>query len=444
VTETTPASVARSFLTAPFTRRTWAELVYVVVTAPLVTAGVIALVFLLGASVMLSMTVVGLVVSVPLLAVTLLGARYFAGVVHRALLSALLGEVVQEPAARPMPSGGVRGWLKWSYGDFAAWKALAFLIVSFPVMAVGLYVTVIGCAVGVICAVYPLWWQLVDPTNVDADGVVHHSGMQFGEFYIETWPRALGLAAAGLLLLFVMPWVVRGIVWVQRALVRGLLGPGRMTERVRALEETRTQAVDDSAAALRRIERDLHDGTQARLVALAMQLDMAREELGSDESPARDLIDKAHRNATDAIVELRQVTRSIHPPILDQGLDAALTTLAAGSAVPTLLTANLQVRPSPAIETIAYFCVAELLANVAKHSHASRATVAVTSPGDGHLRLQVGDDGVGGASVVETGGGLSGLEDRLRTVDGTLMIGSPAGGPTLVTIDLPLSGAPTP
>jgi signal transduction histidine kinase len=185
-------------------------------------------------------------------------------------------------------------------------------------------------------------------------------------------------------------------------------------------------------------------------VALAMHLDMAKEKLagvgpapadpgvpGGDDDlvRARDLLDTAHHNATEAIVELRDVTRSIHPPALDRGLDAALATLAARSGVPATVRASIAVRPSPAIETIAYFCVAELLTNVAKHSGASRATVDVT--GDGRLlRLRVSDDGRGGAAL-RPGGGLAGLAERVRTVDGRLDIASPAGGPTLVTVDLP-------
>jgi signal transduction histidine kinase len=438
VADTSVASVIRLFLTTPFTRRAWAEVTYVLVVAPIAGLGFTAVVGLLFVSAMLSLLVVGVVVSVPLLALTLLGARHVGGVVHRSLAAALLGEQVPEPPVRPPPSRGLRGWLGWSFGDAAAWRAMAFLIISFPVMMAAVYATVLAGAVGLIFLTNPLVRLVFDPTNVDADGVVRHSSMQFGDVYIDTWPRSLGIAALGVLVLLVTPWVVRGFVSVERLLVRNLLGPGQMTARLRDLEETRSQAVDDSAAALRRIERDLHDGTQARLVALAMQLDMAREELADDDSRARELVDTAHRNATDAITELRQVTRSIHPPILDRGLDSALATLAAGSAVPTLLSADIRARPSAAIETIAYFCVAELLANVAKHSHANRATVVVATQEGDRLRLQVGDDGVGGAAVADTGsGGLAGLVDRLRTVDGRLRIDSPPGGPTLVTVDLP-------
>jgi signal transduction histidine kinase len=158
---------------------------------------------------------------------------------------------------------------------------------------------------------------------------------------------------------------------------------------------------------------------------------------GADDSlvQARDLLDTAHRNATEAIVELRDVTRSIHPPALDKGLDVALATLTARSAVPASVRTELMARPSPAIETIAYFCVAELLTNAAKHSGARRVAVDVTG-GPSVVRLLVSDDGSGGA-VLRPGGGLAGLAERVRTVDGSLSISSPAGGPTVITIELP-------
>jgi signal transduction histidine kinase len=332
--------------------------------------------------------------------------------------------------------------------------------VSFPLLFGGVWATIAAWGAAIACLSYPIVWQVFEPTNTDSQGVVHHSAMQFGEFYIDTWPRALMICFIGLVGVFVVPWIVRGLTTVDRLLVRGLLGPTRMSERVVDLETTRAQAVDASAANLRRIERDLHDGTQARLVALAMHLDMAKEKLagvgggvgspgspgspGDDGSPggiddslvqARDLLDTAHRNATEAIVELRDVTRSIHPPALDKGLDAALATLAARSAVPASVRTDLMARPSPAIETIAYFCVAELLTNAAKHSGARRVAIDVTG-GPSVVRLRVSDDGGGGA-VLRPGGGLAGLAERVRTVDGSLSISSPAGGPTVITIELP-------
>jgi signal transduction histidine kinase len=229
-------------------------------------------------------------------------------------------------------------------------------------------------------------------------------------------------------------------VALDRRLLRGLLGRDRLAARVRDLEQTRALAVDDSAALLRRVERDLHDGAQIRLATLAMHLGMAKEKLGDDGDPldvtqARELVDAAHRNAKDALADLRDLARGIHPPALDNGLADALATLAAGSAIPVELAADIPVRPTPAIETIAYFCAAELLANAAKHSHASRIDLRAAGR-DGKLLLSVADDGAGGADP--GGSGLSGLAQRVSTVDGRLEIASPPGGPTRVTVELPL------
>ena len=214
--------------------------------------------------------------------------------------------------------------------------------------------------------------------------------------------------------------------------------------RVRELEQSRARVVDDSAARLRRIERDLHDGAQAQMVAVAMKLGLAREKLGgtiggnraqADLERVLELVDAAHRGAKEAITELRDLARGIHPPVLDHGLGAALATLAARSDLPVELVIDLPERPSAAIETIAYFCAAELLTNVAKHSGARHATLeAVHVPG--LLRVRVSDDGAGGARL-EARGGLAGLAERVRTVDGRLQISSPPGGPTVVTVELP-------
>ena len=219
-------------------------------------------------------------------------------------------------------------------------------------------------------------------------------------------------------------WVARGINAGDRGLVRGLLGPVSMAERVSELERTRALAVDDSAAALRRVERDLHDGAQMRLAALAMNLGMAREKLGEDddEQPdrtVRELIDAAHRNAVDALADLRDLARGIHPPVLDSGLASALATLATSSAIPASVTADIDPRPAPAIETIAYFCAAELIANATKHSYANQIKIKIDTERTGLLRLEVSDDGIGGADAAR-GSGLAGLAQRVSTVDGRI------------------------
>ena len=239
------------------------------------------------------------------------------------------------------------------------------------------------------------------------------------------WLAAIPLAGAAL------------IFWTVYRLQQDSVG------RVRDLEQSRARVVDDSAARLRRIERDLHDGAQAQMVAVAMKLGLAREKLGgmvektgpADLKRVLELVDAAHRGAKEAITGLRDLARGIHPPVLDQGLGAALTSLAAGSEVPVELAVDLPERPSAAIETIAYFCAAELLANVAKHSGARHATLeAVHVPG--LLRVRVSDDGAGGARLEERGG-LAGLAERAAAVDGRLQVNSPPGGPTVVTVELP-------
>jgi signal transduction histidine kinase len=214
-------------------------------------------------------------------------------------------------------------------------------------------------------------------------------------------------------------------------------------QRVHELEQSRDHVVDDAAARLRRIERDLHDGPQAQLVAVAMKLGLAQERLASavagtgpaDLARTLELVAAAHRGAKEAIAELRELARGIHPSVLDQGLGTALTTLAARSGVPVELVTDLPERPSAAIETMAYFCAAELLANVAKHSGARRTTLEVVNRA-GRLRVRVSDDGCGGAQV-EARGGLAGLAERVRTVDGSLQLTSPRYGPTVVTVELP-------
>jgi signal transduction histidine kinase len=240
-----------------------------------------------------------------------------------------------------------------------------------------------------------------------------------------TWLAALPLAGAVLIF-----WTVYRL---QQDSVR----------RVRELEQSRANLVEDSAARLRRIERDLHDGAQAQMVAVAMKLGLAREKLGgaidgtaqADLKRIFELVDGAHRSAKQAITELRDLARGIHPAVLDHGLGTAFRTLTARSDVPVDLVVDLPQRPSAAIETIAYFCAAELLTNVAKHSGARHATLEAVHV-EGLLRVRVSDDGSGGARLEERGG-LAGLAERVSTVDGKLQVSSPPHGPTVVTVELP-------
>jgi signal transduction histidine kinase len=432
-----PARPAATILRAPFARRTWCEVGYALIGLPLGVAGFVVTVATLSFGLGNSFLLIGL----PLIAAGSIVARWF-GALDRAVARSLLGMHVAEPAplqVRP----GFAGWFRSQLTDVVAWRARGYLLLRFPVSVVTFVVAVSIWAVGIAYTVAPLAWALgLDHVSVRQDGVLRHVTASYGNFYFDTWPRIWLLCVQGVILLLLAPWAMRAVLMLDRWLIDGLLSQAA-SERVRDLEQTRAHAVDDSAARLRTIERDLHDGAQAQLVAVAMKLGLAKEKLGSgagaeaepDVKRALELVDTAHRTAREAINELRDLARGIHPPVLDRGLGPALATLAARSAVPVELVVDVPARPSPAIETIAYFCAAELLANVAKHSGARRATVeAVHVPG--LLRVRVTDTGTGGATMA-AGTGLRGLAERVRTVDGRLEIDSPPGGPTVVTVELP-------
>jgi signal transduction histidine kinase len=428
-------ATAVRFLRSSFDRRALHELGFVLAGVPLAMAGFLYVALTLYLGGVLAVSVIGL----PLLVWSVTGARRI-GDLHRHLAASLLDLRVPRPARRPLEPG-VIGWLKAGLLDPAGWRSALYLLAKLPVAVLSFAVMFFFWVYGLGGLTYALWRPLL-PAEADSHGVLHR-GVEFfaPDSFLDTWPRVLAVLGAGVLLTLAAPWAVRLVVRLDRLLIRALLSPTKLSERVASLEQTRAHAVDDSAAALRRIERDLHDGAQARLVALAMKLGMAREELDGDDpelavARARTLIDTAHHGAKEALVELRDLARGIHPPVLDKGLDAALATLAAGSAVPVRLLVELPHRPDPAIESIAYFCTAELVTNVAKHSGARHAAVELTER-DGRLCLVVRDDGHGGARVQPRGGGLAGLADRVAIVDGSIEVNSPAGGPTEVTIALP-------
>ena len=250
---------------------------------------------------------------------------------------------------------------------------------------------------------------------------------------------AAAVAAAGLLL--AAPWLARQVTRADAASARALLGPARseeLAQRVESLARSRADAVAAADAERRRIERDLHDGAQQRLVSLAMNLGMARERFTGAPEPVRRAIADAHDEAVLALSELREFIRGLHPAVLnDRGLDAALSGLAARAPLPVRLRVDVPRPASPSVEAVAYFIVSEALTNVAKHAQATRAEVTVTRDGD-LLRIAVTDDGSGGAAPAEGDGtGLRGLAQRAAAVDGTLTIDSPPGGPTVIAAELP-------
>lgn len=220
---------------------------------------------------------------------------------------------------------------------------------------------------------------------------------------------------------------------VVSSLLRRLQRP--LTERVGVLMATRTAAVEEQDSQLRRIERDLHDGAQARLVALGMTLGLAERRFRDDPEAALRLVGEAREGARDALRDLRNLARGIHPPILsDRGLGPALEALAADSPLAVGLRVDVGYRPVPAVETAAYFVAAEALANALKHAQANRVTLTVTEH-ENHLRVEVTDDGRGGAD--RAGGGLAGIRRRVEALDGVLTVVSPPGGPTLIRAEIP-------
>jgi signal transduction histidine kinase len=429
--------IARVIWREPFTRRTWSEFSFLTLGAVLAGVGIVFVAVTLSAGIVLAITFFGLAI----LALSVRGARGIAGF-HRQLARGLLGEEIADPepfAPRP----GFLGWLQSALRDRTGWRSVAYVAVKVPLAAIGILVGFSMWWDAFFCLAYPLWGG-----NGNSPAVFGVPQLLFGPGFFSGGQTGffhdLGIFLAGVLLFFAAPWVVRAVVHLDRRVMRVLLAPDALAARVRSLEQARAQTLDTSAATLRRIERDLHDGTQAQLVALAMRLGMAKEKLDDrdhlDLDQVRQLVGDAHQGAKEAIVELRDLARGIHPPALDIGLERALATLAARCTVPTELTLTLHDRPTPAIEAIAYFCVAELLANVAQHASASRASVVCTDDG-GWLRMVVRDDGEGGAQLSRLGSsssGLAGLTDRVHAVDGRLDIVSPPRGPTVVTVDLPL------
>ncbi|WP_149826091.1 sensor histidine kinase [Streptomyces tailanensis] len=415
---------------APFEGRSWRELGYVVLGLPIGVVMFTYAVTMLSVGAGLLITFLG----VPVLAAGLAGCRGL-GAVERARARALLGVRVAEPEPLRPKGRGVMAWMGAVLRSGASWRQLLYAVVQFPWAVFSFVVAVTFWAYGWTLLTYPLWFW-VFPVWAGQDGLQLY-GDETHAVYLNNPFEVTVTALVGLLFTMATPWIVRGLTMVDRGMVVALLGPSRLGARVVELESDRGVVVDAAAADLRRIERDLHDGAQARLVALAMDLGLAKEKLPEDPRAAARMVGDAHGEVKTALQELRDLARGIHPAVLtDRGLDAALSAVASRCAVPVVVDVELPARPVPAIEGIAYFTVSELLQNVSKHAGgASRATVDVWKVDD-RLMLQVIDDGVGGADV-GGGSGLAGLAERLGAVDGILVVDSPVGGPTRVTAELP-------
>jgi signal transduction histidine kinase len=388
----------------------------------------------IGIAMFVSMLVL-LVLSAALMPVALLGLPVLVAAVYvsrgwatveRTRFRLTLGiEIV--PPQRPAKTRSVPRFLWRLLANVATWRQIVYLLLRFPVGVFTFVATALTWAGPIALALLPTYnHALPDGAHL----LVWKIRGSFEEFVVSM---------LGLVLVLFIPYVVLGLSTMDAALARALLGrftTRELSERVGALEQSRRRVVDAAEAERRRIERDLHDGAQQRLVSLAMTLGRAKSRYATDPSSVGPLIEEAHREAKQAIVELRNLTRGIHPPVLtDRGLDAALSALAARCPVPVTVEVEVEPRPSQTIEAIAYFVVAEALTNVARHANANTASVLVRRY-DGTLRIIVLDDGRGGADI-DRGTGLLGLADRVSGVDGRLDVDSPPGGPTVLTVELP-------
>jgi signal transduction histidine kinase len=432
MTTATAAAGATSGTTPTILRRLGVDTAYVLLGFPLAVVSFVVLVTGFALGIGLAITVVGL----PVLAGALHAARAFADI-ERVSLGRVLGMPVPRPLYRTAePGASVWRRTLIPLTDGQAWFDLAYGCLRLIVSVIAFAFTVTwwaGTLGGTFFWAYD-WAIPRGPDNVQLNDLL---GLG------DTTAARLGLhTAIGLFFLLTLPLVVRASAALQAAFGRTMLSQvAEMRNRISVLEEQKRAAVSAETTALRRLERDIHDGPQQRLVRLAMDLGRAQQQMGSDPEAARVTLDEALAQTRETLAELRALSRGIAPPILvDRGLPSALAALAERGLIPIELSVDPSLgtatgRLDATAESTAYFVVAEALTNVAKHSRATRCWVSVHKD-DGRLRISVGDDGQGGAHVAK-GHGLAGIADRVRAHGGTLTVTSPPGGPTEIRADLP-------
>ena len=412
---------------APWSPRAWSQVLYLTGAIPVLA--VVPLLLVVAALAIRPRWVLPLLVLVvAFLAMPLLTR------IHRHRLRATAGVVIEPQPF--MPNGLNVAGIREAIRSPITWRQVGYHFLAAPALAVAAATAFAMWLAGVLYAlVYAYAWTLPAQALLargQSEGPPGHLAP------MSNIPMDVYLTVGGMALLIAAPWLTAGFAALDVRAARALLGPSRAEElehRVERLTQTRAGVVDAADAERRRLERNLHDGTQQRLVSLAMNLGMARAQTETVEE-AHEAIAEAHEEAKAALAELRNLVRGLHPPVLeDRGLDAALSGVAARMPIPVRLTVNVPRRPPPTIEAVAYFVVSEGLTNITKHARASQADVFVQQDGD-RLHIIVTDDGVGGADPAR-GTGLAGLARRAESVDGTLEIASPPGGPTLLTVDLP-------
>jgi signal transduction histidine kinase len=393
------------------------ELLYIVTGAPLGA---------MWCALLLSGLVIGAGLSLVALGIPLLAALGFtrwAANTERRRAALVLGAPIPRPPRPAYRGGWVARW-RARLTDWATWKDIGYMLLLGPVgvLSGAAVVALWSTAIAAIAA--PAVSSAAPPQSL----LGGFSGLALG-----------GIALGGLVLGVATVAITHGLAFVCGRIAQGLLAPDEralLAARVSALEASRAGAVESADARLRRLERDLHDGAQHRLAFIAMELDRARARLATDPDGASELLTRAHEESKKAMSELRDLVRGIHPSVLtDRGLDAAVSGLANRCPVPVDVEIDLDERPPEAVETGAYYVVAEALTNVGKHANAATAAVDIRRRGE-QLVIDVRDDGSGGAARLP-GSGLEGLAQRVEALDGTLTIDSPPGGPSVIRAELP-------
>jgi signal transduction histidine kinase len=375
-------------------------------------------------------------IGVPIAAATLFAMRGMSAA-GRSMLPAVLRRELPRPRYKEAKedASGLRRFLT-VLTDGQSWLNVLWAVTILPIAIAGFAIAIAWWSATAAALLYPAYtWIIELATNDGTDGLEYATRwLGWGDSYLA---RSILAMSGGVIMALTIVPVLRGM-----ALAQALIGKGMLTsisglhERIDQLEESRDAATSAEADALRRIERDIHDGPQQRLVGLGMELSRVKRQLATNPEAAQETLDAAIAQTRETIDELRSLSRGIAPPILtDRGLDAALAALSARSLVPVELETNLNGRYRASVESTVYFVTAECLTNIAKHSQAGKATVSVEDWGD-RLVLSVGDNGIGGAHVSK-GHGLSGLTDRVKAVEGQWTIDSPDGGPTVIVVEVP-------
>jgi signal transduction histidine kinase len=402
----------------------WKAMTYVALAMPIGIITFTVTVTLLALSVGLLVT---FLLALPVLWLLFTVTHAFAAI-ERSRASALMGVTIVDPVPPLVGSSWTRRLTERARSK-PRWRQIAHHLALLPVGTMSFVAMVIPWSGALALMLMPAY---VDALPGDT--------AKFYFFQLHQGGQAAMAAAVGAVSLVVIaPWVTAAVSRMLLSMARSLLGPNRdaaIAAQVDSLRASRTAAVDSAETERRRIERDLHDGAQQRLVALAAGLGAAKEKLEADPEGGRLMVAEAHEEAKAALKEIRDLVRGIHPVILqDRGLDAALSAVVARAPVPVQLDVRVDPRPPAAVESAAYFVVNEALTNVARHAQATRAWVGIARSGD-RLVLEVRDDGVGGADASK-GTGLQGLRDRVAGLGGTLHVISPDGGPTTISVELP-------